>query len=81
MKKVVCPICGGSLILENLCQYGERQKVCKNGKLRKKVTKVDYGSMEFQYLICSACGYHFDEDDFSYENDCVVIIKREGLHG
>jgi len=77
MKKVVCPICGGSLILENLCQYGERQKVCKNGKIRKKVTKVDHGSIEFQYLICADCGYHFNEDDFYYNVDHVVLIKRE----
>ena len=77
MKKVTCPVCGGSLILENLCQYGERQQVCKNGKLRKKVTKVDHGSMEFQYLICADCGYHFDEDDFRYYIDRVVLIERE----
>lgn len=65
MKKVVCPKCGGQLILENLCQYGERQQVCKNGKLRKKVTRVDHGSMEFQYLFCNYCKYCFEENDLT----------------
>lgn len=77
MKKVVCPICGGSLILENLCQYGEQQEICKNGKLRKKVKKVDYGLMEFQYLFCGDCGYRFDEDEFNFMGDRVTLVDKE----
>jgi hypothetical protein len=57
MKRVVCPICGGTLVLENLCQYGEQQEVFKNGKIKKKVKKVDHGSMEFQYVFCEYCRY------------------------
>ena len=75
MKKVVCPKCGGQLILENLCQYGERQQVCKNGKLRKKVTRVDHGSIEFQYLFCNDCKYCFEGNEFNFSGDCVELVE------
>lgn len=77
MKKVVCPICGGSLVLENLCQYGERQKVCMNGNLRKKVERRDYGSMEFQYLFCCDCKYQFKENEFNFHGDYVELVDVE----
>ena len=77
MKRVVCPICGGTLVLENLCQYGEQQEVCKNGKIKKKVKKVDHGSMEFQYVFCKHCGYNLDEDAFIYKDDRIVLVDRK----
>lgn len=76
MKKCVCPKCGGTLILENLCQYGEQQEVCKNGRVKKKVKKVDHGSMEFQYLFCRECSFIFAEDKFGFCDDRVKIVEE-----
>lgn len=77
MKKTVCPRCGGTLIVENLCQYGEQQKVCLNGKISKQIKRVDHGSIEFQYLFCAGCGNCFKEDEFEIKGDRVLLITED----
>lgn len=77
MKKAVCPKCGGTLVIESLCQYGRQQEVCKNGKIRKTVKIVDQGSMDFQYLFCKDCDYQFRENEFDFMGDRVVLVDME----
>lgn len=51
-----CPICGGELEVNNLCQYSIVYRILKSGKIskNKKLTR-DEGSMEcFFYRVINA---------------------------
>lgn len=76
MKKVVCPECGGPLILESLCQYGRQQELCKNGKIKKKIKVVDQGPIDFQHIFCESCHYVFGEGEFISRDGCVELLKE-----
>lgn len=77
MKKVECPKCGGTLVIESLMQYGRQQDVCKNGKIRKTVKIVDQGPMDFQYLFCKGCNYQFRENEFKYSAGRVELVQGD----
>ncbi len=66
MKKLLnkCPICGSCLKYHALMQYTNVYKVKKNGELSKNmIIKIDNGSMEAGFLICS-------NDDCDFQTDC-----------
>ena len=77
MSKVVCPDCGGNLVLEELCQYSMLYKVGSTGKVYKRGKKVDQGTLEIIYLYCEKCRRRFDFDKWTLNEsgDRITWLK------
>lgn len=70
-KRNCCPLCGGVIVVSALQQYSHDYKVLKNGKVSKRYTVRDCGSMEVSVAGCSnkECGAYWDADSFTIDMD------------
>lgn len=73
VSKVVCPDCGGNLIIEHLYQYGLQQTISHTGRILNRIKKVDNGSMEADLLFCSKCKRNFSEDEYSIIGNFIQL--------
>lgn len=68
VKRDCCPLCGGRIIVSELCQYSMNYVVLKkpSGKLSKKFKKVDNGPIECIVAGCENpnCEAHWEEGEF-----------------
>ena len=74
MKLTKCPLCGGKLYLDSLCQYSVIRTITKNGRISKNYKTMDHGSMEAVALYC-------ENQDFRTDYGLTVIepSKYSGL--
>lgn len=77
MDKVVCPECGANLTMESLCQYGLRQKISSNGRICKRIKKVDSGPMDEIIVFCPKCKRCLDEDEYTFYGGSIRL--NEGV--
>ncbi len=73
MKKVVCPDCGGNLMIEYLYQYGLQHKVSSTGRILSRTKKVDGGPLNDCILYCPACRRNFDDEEYSMTCDYIRL--------
>lgn len=66
-----CPVCGGTLEYCNLYQISHVYRILKNGKLSKRYSKREEGSMDCGFICCSNCDFHTDCD---LDTDCVTGV-------
>ena len=64
-----CPLCGGEIEISYLYQYSHDYKLTKSGRISKRYTTRDCGSMEVSIAGCK-CGANWNADEFE--------ITREG---
>ena len=58
-----CPLCGGEIEVSDLYQYARTFKLTKSGKISKRYTVRDCGSMEATIAGCE-CGAYWEIGDF-----------------
>lgn len=80
VKRDCCPLCGGRIIVSDLCQYSFDYVVLKRpfGKLSKKGKKVDSGSINSMIAGCenTDCEAYWEENEFYIDsNDCFIDEK------
>lgn len=63
-----CPLCGGQIEVSDLYQYSRNYKVTKRGRLSKKYTVRDCGSMEASIAGCD-CGAYWAVDEFDVTSE------------
>ena len=63
-----CPLCGGSIEISSLYQYSHDYKLTKSGRISKRYTTHDCGSMEVAVAMCE-CGANWNADEFEVTND------------
>ena len=68
-----CPLCGGEIIISNLRQYSYDYKINKNGRISKKYTKNDCGTLECMIANCTDCEAEWSEDDFYINADNFFV--------
>lgn len=63
-----CPKCGGEIEISFLNQYSYVHKLTKSGRISKRYTKEDNGTMEVSVAGCRTCedGYFWD---FKYSGE------------
>lgn len=76
-RRTCCPVCGGTIVVSDLCQYSLDYEIGKRGKLKQRGRRRDCGSMEVQIAGCANCGYNWDADSFYIENDMFFDLKGE----
>lgn len=69
----VCPLCGGRIVVRELCQYGRSRMLLKKGERAGKLSKVekkeDFGTMEITLALCKKCNEEWSSDEFEFEID------------
>ncbi|MDE7245736.1 MAG: hypothetical protein K2O18_17425 [Oscillospiraceae bacterium] len=68
-RRKKCPLCGGEIIVSELCQYTHDYKLTKSGRLSKKYTVSDNGPDDAVVAGCE-CGAYWEIGQFD--------ITREG---
>ena len=63
-----CPLCGGQIEVSDLYQYSRNYIVTKSGRLSKKYTVRDCGSMEASIAGCD-CGAYWEVGDFDVTSE------------
>ena len=63
-----CPLCVGSIEISYLYQYSHDYKLTKSGRISKRYTTHDCGSMEVAVAMCE-CGANWNADEFEVTND------------
>lgn len=80
VKRDCCPVCGGRIVVSELCQYSMEYVVLKkpSGKLSKKCKKVDNGSIECMIAGCENpdCEANWDENEFYIDSDDCFIDEK-----
>lgn len=72
-NRMNCLECGAHLAYEEFGQYGIIRMVNYNGKLQKKVRRVDYGGNDVSPLVyCPEC--QWQADDVFLAGDEIQII-------
>ena len=65
-----CPLCGGEIIVSEYYQTSRDYKVLMNGKLSKRCTVTDAGSVNAMTASCgSFCGAYWEDEEFSIGQD------------
>ena len=60
-----CPLCGGKIVVSDLYQTSRDFEVRKGGKVSRRYTVTDCGSMEVSVAGCAdRCGAYWDADSF-----------------
>lgn len=72
-----CPLCGHKIVVSDLFQYSRDYKVTKAGKLSKRYTVNDCGSMEVSVAGCEnpECDANWGDGDFLVEDGKFVDFK------
>lgn len=77
IKRNKCPICGGEIIVSEFLQKSRDYKVLKNGKLSKRYTVQECGSMDLSTAACvEQCGAYWEEDEFAVGEDGSFYDKK-----
>ena len=80
IKRDCCPLCGGRIVVSELCQYSMEYVVLKKpyGKLSKKAKKVDNGPIECMIAGCdnSDCKAYWEADQFYIDSDDCFIDEK-----
>ncbi len=77
VKRTKCPLCGGEIVVSDLCQYAYNHKITKSGKISRKVTRCDCGSMEVSVAGCK-CGANWGQGDFDITEEGYFIDYKYG---
>ena len=64
-----CPKCGGEIEISFLNQYSYVHKPTKSGRISKRYTKEDNGTMEVSVAGCRTCGANWGDGEFSIDED------------
>lgn len=78
VKRDCCPLCGGRIIMRDLCQYALEYNVLKkpSGKISEQYKRVDNGRIGIQNAMCENCDAHWDDCDFFIDSeDCFIDRK------
>lgn len=60
-----CPLCGGKIVVSDLYQTSHDFEVRRGGKVSRRYTVTDCGSMEVSVAGCAdRCGAYWDADSF-----------------
>lgn len=68
-----CPVCGGKLYEDNLCQYSRLYEIGKSGKVLSKYKNVDIGPMDCSCIRCENEDFYTD-----YEWNIIEPKNFEG---
>lgn len=60
----VCPLCGGRIKVGYFYQYSLDYTITKSGKLSKRYTKNEGGTMDVKNAYCESCDAYWGDDDF-----------------
>lgn len=71
IKRNCCPLCGGVIVVSALQQYSLDYRVLKSGRVSKRYTVRDCGSMEVSIAGClnEECDAYWDADSFAVDVD------------
>lgn len=64
-----CPKCWGEIEISFLNQYSYVHKLTKSGRISKRYTKEDNGTMEVSVAGCRTCGANWGDGEFSIDED------------
>ena len=64
-----CPKCGGEIEISFLNQYSYVHKLTKSGRISKRYTQEDNGTMEVSVAGCRTCGANWGDGEFSIDED------------
>lgn len=74
-----CPLCGEKIEVMDLYQYSRTYKITKSGRISKRYSCVDGGSMEVSTAVCSSgCGAYWDAGDFEIDSDGRFVDYKYG---
>lgn len=60
MKKVICPKCGGNLLIEYTGNFGLVHRLRQDGTVGQKLKRYDY-ELDGRYMVyCRDCGEGYD---------------------
>lgn len=68
VERKVCPFCGGQITVTELFQYSHDYKIGKSGRISKRYTVQDCGSMEATVAGCS-CGANWGVGEFDITSE------------
>ena len=71
MKK--CPKCGGEIEISYLNQYSYVFRLTNSGRISKRYTKEDNGTMEVSVAGCRKCGADWGDGEFEIDEDGYFI--------
>ena len=75
-----CPLCGGEIVVSYICQYSRVYKLAKSGRISRRYTIVDSGTMDVAVASCD-CGANWNKDQFVIdENGYFIDYKYGGEH-
>ena len=75
MRKIVCPDCGGHLVVEEAYKCSRLYKVSDTGKIYKRSKKVYGGPIAVTGVYCAKCGRKVG-DKYAIDEDSVVPLLR-----
>lgn len=52
-----CAKCGGKMVYEEICEYGQKHFITTTGAVSKKYQKEDYGGTDIKMFYCDNCGW------------------------
>lgn len=80
VKRDRCPMCGGKIIVSELCQYSMEYVVREKpfGKISKKAKKVDNGPIDCIVAGCNNpyCEAYWEEGKFYIDSDDCFIDEK-----
>lgn len=78
VKRDCCPLCGGRIIVRDLCQYALEYNVLKKprGKISERYTRVDNGRIGIQNAMCGSCEAHWDQNEFYIDSDDCFVDEK-----
>lgn len=76
-----CPVCGGRIEVSYLYQYSLDYRLNKDGRLSKRYTKRDGGSMECGLAACLNCHETWEDNEFDIDSDDRFVDYKERNDG
>lgn len=82
VKRKCCPKCGGVIVVSYLYQTSHDYEITRKGKLSKRFTRQDEGSLEVAVAGCRDCDAYWDADSFYIDADdtfwdCKYVEDKE----
>lgn len=76
-----CPLCGGKIYIDDLCQYAIKRFIKRNGEESKTFEKIDYGSTNSSLIYClnPECDFRTNED-WEQDGGTIRIFTEDGKY-